>query len=365
MKKILAVLISVLVISGLLAGCMTDSSKPTDNSADTQTDGGDKLKVALMLNGSLGDLAFFDSANEGLQMAIEEYDIEGKVFEAGFDRTKWESTLYDIASDDWDVIITGTFDMVEIVSEVALEFPEKDFIHYDASLDFEDEDYDNVYCMEYLYNEGAFLAGYLSASITETDNLGAIGAMSIPAVNDYLVGYVEGARHKNPDIKMQVKYTDSFTDSAVGMELASVMYNSGADIVANGAAISGLGIMDAAAENGKFVIGSDSDQALLFEESDPAKAETIITSVMKRIDLSLVRALGLYIDGKLPFGTTESLGMAEDAIQLADNKYFQEYVPEELQKELEDIKQQILDGDIDVPSAFGMTNEDIDAYITN
>lgn len=360
MKKFFCLVMIFFLSITILAGCSSSTGSKDGGSSDNAS-----TKVALVLNGTLGDLAFFDSAAQGLEMAKEEYGIEGQVFEAGFDRTKWKSTLYDIASEDWDLIITGTFDMAEITSEVAEEFPEKKFIHFDASVDYSDGKNSNVYSMEYKYNEGAFLAGYVAAAITQTDKIGGIGAMSIPAVNDYLIGYIEGAKHKNPDIDIEIKYTDNFNDSALGKELALLMYNSGADIVANGASISGLGIIDAAKETGKYVIGSDSDQALLFKESDPEKAETMVTSVMKRIDLSIVRAIGMYLDDTLPFGQSESLGMNEDAIDIADNEYYQQYVPEDVRNQVNEIENKILAGEIEVPTAYGMTNEDIDSYINN
>lgn len=365
-KKPTALLLAMIMMLSLLAGCTGGPNVPSQGAgsqASSSPAGDEPLKVALMLNGTLGDLAFFDSAANGMKLAQEQYGIESKVFEAGFDRTKWEPTLYDIAEEDWDVIITGTFDMVEMVTKVAQEFPDKKFIHYDASLDYSAAKLDNAYSMDYLYNQGAFLGGYVAASISKTGNVGAIGAMSIPAVNDYLIGYIAGARYKNPDIKIQAKYTNDFNDSALGMELAAMMYNSGADVVANGASIAGLGIMDAAKDKKGFVIGSDSDQAMLFEESDPEKAATIVTSVMKRIDMSLLRAIGKYIDGTLPFGTNESLGMAESCIELADNKYYQEYVPETVRNEVKALAAKILSGEVEAPSAFGMTGEDIDAYL--
>jgi basic membrane protein A len=366
MKKALVVFLAMAMLAGALSGCGAGAGQTADAAGTPAVSGakdGSKLKVALMINGTLGDLALFDSANDGLSAAIEKYGIQGKVFEAGYDVSKWESTLYDICDSGYDLVITGTYNMVDVTTKVAAEYPDTDFIHFDAQLDYTDGALPNVYSMDYTYNQGSFLAGYVAASLSKTGNIGGIGAMSIPAVNDYLIGYIAGARYKNPDIKLQIKYTNNFTDSAAGMELATQMYNAGADIIANGAAVSGLGIMDAAKTAGKYVIGSDSDQAMLYQKSDPQKAATIVTSVMKRIDLSLVRAIGMYIDGTLPLGSGESLGMAQDCIQLADNQYYEKYVPESVRAEVTALQKKILSGEIKVPSAYGMSDKDIADYL--
>lgn len=358
MKKSLAIILAVMLFCTIFTGCGNAQSETS------AADGEKPIRIALMLNGELGDFAFFDSAANGMQMCIDEYGVDAKVFEAGFDHTNWKSTLYDLASEgDWDLIITGTFDMLEIVEEVAKEYPDQKFIHYDAGLDYSTGEYDNVYSVDYRYNKGSFLAGYVAAAISETGNIGMIPAMSIPACNDFALGYVAGARYKNPDIKVQLKYTDDFNDSAKGKELALMMYNNGADIIANGASISGLGIFDAAKETKMLAIGSDADQSALYETVDPEKAATIFTSVTKRIDRSLYRAVGMYLDGTLPFGSNESLGIEDGCIELIVNDHFKEIVPESIQKEVEDVTAKVVNNEIEIPSAYGMTIDEINAYL--
>lgn len=107
--------------------------------------------------------------------------------------------------------------------------------------------------------------------------------MSIPVINEFLVGYIEGAQAISPDIKVATSYVGSFTDTAKGREHALLLYNSGLSVSFAAAGQSGLCVIDVAAAQGKFVIGVDSDQAEALKDSKPEMANVIITSAMKTI----------------------------------------------------------------------------------
>lgn len=90
-----------------------------------ETGSGDKLKVVLLIPGTLGDKSFFDSANNGLQKVKDELGAVTKVVEMGVDKTKWEPTFNDIASEDWDVIISGGSEITEMFNATAELYPDK------------------------------------------------------------------------------------------------------------------------------------------------------------------------------------------------------------------------------------------------
>jgi basic membrane protein A len=191
--------------------------------------------------------------------------------------------------------------------------------------------------------------------------IGFLGGMDIPVINDFLVGYIEGALYIDPEIKVDISYIGSFDDSAKGKEMALAQYNRGVDIGFNVAGQAGLGQLDAAKDTGLYAIGVDSDQALLFAETDPVKADLIPTSMLKRIDNSLVRALRMHLDGTLPYGQAEALGLAEEAVGLADNEFYRKLVPEQFRLELEELAKKVQSGEISVSSAIGMDNATLDA----
>jgi basic membrane protein A len=350
-----------------LSACGSKPEEASNGGEETK----EVTKVALLVSGSLGDKSFHDSSQGGIDLIKEKYGdkVVTKTIEMGSDKTKFIPTLEDVSEEDWDVIITGTFHMKEPIEEVAPNYPDKTYILFDTAVSYDEvEGLDNVYSILYKQNEAGFLAGVLAAQMTtatDVDNInpdkkiGFLGAMDIPVINDFLVGYIEGAKYIDEEIKVDISYIDSFSDAAKAKELAIIQYDTkGVDIGFNVAGRAGLGQIEAAYEKNTYAIGVDSDQALLFEDK-PEKANKIASSALKRVDKSLLRALDMYFEGNIPTGKKESIGLEEGAIGLSKNKYYEEIVPKEIKDKVLEIEGKIGSGEIKVNSAFGLSSEEI------
>ena len=351
-KKLLALLMVGAMAMGIV-GCGGGSEPAAE-------EGKDKTKIVLLLNGYLGDLAWYDCSAAGMTAIQEAFgdEVETKVIEMTTDESKYDAIIEDTLSEDWDIIVAGSWSMMEYIQEAAEEYPEKEFWFFDEPI----EGYDNIYSMSYSANEGAFLAGMAAAYISENGTVGFVGGDDSTVVNDTLVGFLEGAAYVNPDIKALVSYTGDWDDSAKGKELALVQYNAGADIVLHLASNAGVGIFEAAKETGKLAIGSDTDQSLVFAESDPEKAACIVTSSLKRVDISLLNAYELYKAGEVPYGTCDYLGLDKDCVGIVDNDIYRAHITEDQAAAIEQAKQDIIDGKIKVSSAYGMSSDEIDAF---
>ena len=325
----------------------------------------DSLKVILIIPGSLGDKSFFDSANAGMELIKQNYGATTKVIEAGTDSTKWEPAMLDAIDGDWDIIISGN-SLTETMNELAEQYPNKKFINFDAALTDTPK---NVYSMFYATNDIGYLAGVTAALVTTSElplansdeTIGFLGGLDIPGINDFLVGYIKGATDINPNINILISYAGDFGDPAKGKELSIVQYNAGADIIYNVAGGTGLGLMDAAKLKNKYAIGVDSDQAMFFINTDPEKAQHIITSTVKRIDLALLDAIGMELKGTLAYGTYNVLGLKDGAVGLAKNSFYESILTESIKNSISTIEEKCLNGEILIPSAFGMTSEEINA----
>lgn len=364
MKRFLAFMTAaVMVLALVLTGCGKKDPAPAEPGKDTSTK---PLKIVLLLNGTLGDKSFFDSADNGMKLIKNELGdkVETKTIEMTYDQSKWEPTLQDVSEQDWDIVILGTWQMTEYLEKIAPEHPEKKYIIFDTSVNYEGGDFSNIYSIQYKQNEGSFLAGALAAKITTSTMpqankeklIGYLGGMDIPVINDFLVGYIQGAKYIDKDIKVAISYIGDFADSAKGKEMALAQYNQGVDIGFNVAGQAGLGQLDAAKEKKKYAIGVDSDQALQFA-SDSEKADLITTSVLKRVDNSLLRAVKMHLEGTAPYGKSESLGFKEECIGLADNDYYKKLVPEEYRTLMTDLTAKIVSGEIVVDSSLGMETD--------
>lgn len=374
MKRNLVLILMVLVTALMLAACggsapapsstTGSSAEPTEESvspAAETTTGEAPLKVILFVNGLLGDKSFFDSAQRGVDRAVKDFGIEAKTIEAGIDQTQWEAAIIDtLENEEFDILIVGTFQLIEFLERFAPEYPDKKFIIYDAPVNYESGCCDNVYSVTYKQNEGSYLAGVYAAAMTtqELDGMnpepiiGSIGGQEIPVILDFMVGYEQGAKDTNPDVQIIRQFANSWEDPAKGKELAKAQYSQGADIVFQIAAGTGQGVFEAAAEDGHYAIGVDSDQALIVEEADPDQAARILTSMMKNVDNSLYRAIDLHLKGELPYGQIEELGIAEGGVGLARNKFYDELTPDDVKTLVDEAEKKVLNGEIKVETGF-------------
>lgn len=325
------------------------------------------LRITLVVNGVLGDKSFFDSAQRGMDRVMDEFDAEVNTVELGVDPNNWETGLNDaMAADDYDILIAGTFQMIDYMAARAHLYPDKVFMFYDASMPYDDpavcvEGCANVYSITYKQNEGSFLAGVYAAAMTISGIdgmnadpvLGTVGGQDIPVINDFIVGYEQGACLVNPDSQVLVQYAGSWNDPAKGKEITLALYEQNADIVFQVAGGTGVGVFEAAAEQGHYAIGVDSDQASIIQETDPEQAQRILTSMMKNVDNSLYRAIDLYLKDELPLGEAEGLGIAEGGVGLAYNDIYTEATPQNVQDLLAAVQEAVVNGDITVNTVFG------------
>jgi basic membrane protein A len=327
------------------------------------------LKIMLVINGTLGDKSFFDSAQHGMDLLIEDgYNVEINTIELGWEEAAWETGLNDVMidTDAYDLLITGTYQMVGFLGARAHLYPDKHFVVFDAAVPYDDpavcvDACKNVYSVTYAQNEGSFLVGVYAAAITtsgiedtnEDAIIGVVGGMEIPVINDFIVGYEQGACLVNPDIRVLVQYAGAFDDPAKGKEIALAMYEQKADIVFQVAALTGSGVFEAAQEQSRFAIGVDKDQALVIQETDPDQAQRILTSMKKNVDYSLYRAVDLFLADELTFGEAETLGIAEGGVGLADNDIYYDNTPENVLDLLDAVMEAVDAGDFTINTVFG------------
>lgn len=336
----------LLAFALLATGLMVQS---VANSAVAQDD---PLRVAFVVNGTLGDKSFFDSAAAGMQQMSEELGVETDILEPGYDRARWEPALYDAADSGYDIIIVGTFDMVGYLTEIAPEYPDIKFIIFDDEVDYSTGCCDNVYSIQYQTSEASYLAGYAAASVSESGKIGTILGAEGGPILEFTVGFEQGAKAANPDIEVIQSVANSYSDPAKGKELALAQIQQGVDVVFPIAGSTGIGSLQAARDEGVLAIGVDSDQAALFAETDPAQAEVIMTSVLKNVGQSIFLAVEGTINGTTEYGTVGLFGLADGAVDIVQDENFEKYVPEDVRAEINELRQQIIDGELEVEHAI-------------
>lgn len=376
MKKntVLSVIAILLALCMLLGGCAGGDKTESDNNTGTtkaeKTDNGiaslddGAVKICLLINGNLGDMSFFDSANAGMEKFAEDHpETEVKIVEMGSDNTKWEPTLRQTANEAYDLIIVGTTDMREPLQRLVKnsKYQDRRFIIFDTEI--EDDaaaNYPTVHSIQFKQNEGGYLAGALAARLSNelgSGNTGFIGGMKIDIINDFGYGFMQGLERANADAGTNVlaynSYIGDFTNSPKGKSLADTMYQEGdASILFAAASQAGLGCLDSAKNNDRLIIGVDSDQYSYFKDVDPEKANKIVTSVLKRVDLALYESCEAFLNGTLTYGDLDYAGIKEGKIGIVDNEIYQTLVPSEIRDYIKELQNGIVDGSIEVKSGL-------------
>ena len=382
MKKVLAMLLaSAMVVSMTACGGNNDDTTAPDAagegtearaetedgaSDDAAAPTGETYRAALLLNGTLGDKSFYDSANEGLTRLRDELGadvFDFKVEQMGgtaADESKWEPTLLDYCdSGEYDVIIMGTWQMADPLAKAAEQYPDQKFMFFDEQFDFEGNgNPQNIYNILYKQNEVSYLVGAAAAMMTtdetiegidpSTKKIGFLGGMDNAVINDFLKGYEQGAKDVDPEMEVVVGWVGDFVDSTKGKDIALGQYQSGVDVGYNVAGNAGLGQIEAAGDTNLYAFGVDSDQASLL----PDYAKNIPTSALKNVGNSLYRAINLDLEGKLTYGTTEVLGFAEGGVELVKDAHYEEMLPENIRTTLDELEQKIISGEIVVDTAI-------------
>jgi basic membrane protein A len=286
------------------------------------------------------DKSFNEAAYNGAERFKEEAGIEYLEFEVT-NESQRDQALRRMARRGANVVVAVGFSFATPLEEIAKEFPDTKFVIIDSVVE-----QPNVQSVVFKEHEGSFLVGMAAALASKTGKVGFVGGMDIPLIRNFAHGYEQGVKHVNPDAEVFVNMTGTtpaaWNDPAKGAELAQSQFDRGADVVYAAAGGTGLGVLQAAADTGKFSIGVDSNQNYLHPGS-------VLTSMLKRVDVAVYNAFKDAMEGDLQAGM-QNLGLAEDGVGYALDEYNRELITPEMESQLEDAKAQIIAGELVVES---------------
>jgi len=305
--------------------------------------------VALIIaQGGLGDQSYNDLANSGFKKALAEDKLEGRAVESK-DVVAQAADILRRASDaGFGLIVDLEYSHGDALQSVAKDYAGTDYVILNQV-----RPGDNVASVLFQEQEGSYLAGALATLVAKDASIkgmsgkpiiGVIGGTKSVGIDKFIVGYIEGARAIDPNVEVKVAYSNNFGDPAIGLEMAKAMFDGGANVVYQVAGGTGLGVIQAAKEAGKFAIGVDTDQ-------DGVAKGSVLTSMIKRTDIAVETVMKEYADGAFPGGKTVTLGLAEDGVGLSPMTYTRDKIPPATLAKVDALKKKILAGDIKVWNA--------------
>lgn len=338
---------AVAVLAMLLGACGGGEPAAGGDAADGGSEAaapeGD-LRFTYVSPDPLGVNSFLVMGETGTQDAGERVGAEIEVLESQDPTTRAENVRAAVDSGS-DVVVLLGFEFNDIVTDVAPDAPDTDFLIVDQCLE---ELPPNVHCAVFREYEGAYLAGVEAGLLTESNQLGAIGALDIPFLHRYTDAFAEGARSVNPEVEVTTLWVggdNPFADPARAKEQALALAADGVDHIMAATAGGNLGVFEAAQEQDAFAYGVDVNQC-------PLAPGHVVDNVIKRVDVAIVESMQAILDGAE--SNVVTYGLAEEGLGLssfAGEGQAEECVINdrpEVFEQVGEVRQQIIDGEVTV-----------------
>jgi basic membrane protein A len=332
------------------------SASETSASASPTEDNSDFKACMVSDSGGFDDKSFNQTSLKGQTDAAEQFGIQTAQVESTGDE-QYADNINQLVQEDCNEITTVGFLLGDATLAAAKKNKDVDFAIVDFAY-FDDKGKnlapDNLQGLTYATEQPSYLAGYLAAAESESGIVGTFGGLPIPTVTSFMEGFRQGIEKFNEDNGADVKllgwsgdpgsgsFTEDFEDKTKGQSIGEQLIGQGADIIFPVAGPAGLGGLQAAKEGGARAIWVDTDGYESTEYGD-----IMLTSVVKGLDVSVTAAIKSSIDGTFsnqPYqGTLEN-----DGVGLADFHDFDSEIDQEVKDQIEELKQQIISGEIEV-----------------
>jgi basic membrane protein A len=285
---------------------------------------------------------FDKSFNEGIYNGAEQFKKESGIAYGEFEisnEAQREQALRNFADQGYSPILAAGFAQAAALEKVAKEYPDLKFAIIDMVVDLP-----NVQSIVFKEDEGSYLVGMLAALASKSGKVGFVGGMDIPLIRKFACGYVQGVKAAKADATVFQNMTGdtgaAWNDPVKGGELAKSQISQGADVVYHAAGGTGVGVLQAAADNGALGIGVDSNQNGLH----PGK---VLTSMLKRVDVATYEVMKSAKDGAFKPGI-KSLGLAEDGVGWALDDNNKVLISDDMKAKVEAAKADIIAGKLKV-----------------
>ena len=283
---------------------------------------------------------FDKSFNEGVSQGADKFKKETSIAVVEFEptnETQFEQALRRFAQRGQDPIIAVGFSQGVALDKVAKEALNTHFTIIDMVVPLP-----NVQSVVFKEHEGSFLVGVLAAMASKTGKVGFVGGMDIPLIRRFQCGYLQGIKYANPNADLIANMTGTtpaaWNDPGRGAELAKGQFDRGVDVVYAAAGSTGIGVLQAAKDRGKYAIGVDSNQNYLHPG-------TMLTSMIKRVDLAAYQSFKSMQANTWRPGVSV-LGLKEGGVDWALDQYNEKLITPEMKAKVEAAKADIIAGKI-------------------
>ncbi|MBI9095085.1 MAG: BMP family protein [Sphaerochaeta sp.] len=238
MKKILLLMLClVLVGSAVYAGGSQEAAPAAQEDSNV-------VKIALIIENTIDDKGWCQAMHDGILEAQAQmpgrieytYSEKMKPVDAG-------SAARQFVAQGYDIIIAHGAQYKNLILEMADEYPKVTFAFGTSS----EVGPANVFTYMPESEETGYLSGLIAGMTTKANIVGIVGPVDAGDAARYNRGYVLGVKDANPNARIMVAHSGSFSDFIKAGEIAQSQIKSGADVL-SGSSQQALGALRAVAD---------------------------------------------------------------------------------------------------------------------
>ena len=344
MSKKVSVLVAILVLASMLmAACQP--AAPAEEPAEA------KIKACQVTDtGGIDDKSFNATAWLGMQQAEKDFGVEVQYLESQ-QQSDYEVNLNTFVEAGCDLIIPVGFLLADATSAAADTNPDQKY----AIVDVDYLGQPNILGNATKIDQATFLAGYLAAGMSKTGIVATYVGIRFPATQAFMDGFAMGVAKYNEvhGATVQVLGWDMATEQGLevgnfeslddGRAFGEQLLDEGADVIMPVAGPVGLGTLAVLQERGTgLLIGVDNDWSV----ANPDKADFILASALKKIDVFVYQSIEAVVNGTFAGGAPYMLTLENGGTALGYGSKWADQIPADLKAEVEGLIPGIISGEI-------------------
>ncbi|HEX32313.1 MAG TPA: BMP family ABC transporter substrate-binding protein, partial [Candidatus Acetothermia bacterium] len=194
----------------------------------------DAFKVAFVTPSTINDSAWSQSMYDALVTIQNEMGKDNFQFvysENMYVISDAAAAIRDYASQGYNLVIAHGSQYGGSLVDIAPDFPNTAFAWGSTANTFSDQGITNIFSYQPYSEQGGYVNGVLAAKLSETGMMGVIGPIETGDAKRYTEGFQAGVMATDPDAKVSVTWTGSYSDVSLSAETARTMIKAGADVL--------------------------------------------------------------------------------------------------------------------------------------
>lgn len=330
--------------------------------ADEAAEDYSNIQIGVILPiGGLGDNAIADGSYAGITAAQEKLGFEFDYSEPVSEQDREAMILEYTESEEYDLIIAIGTEVTSIIESIQPDYPDQKYLIHDTSGEIE-----NTACEYFSKQELGFVAGCFMALMDAqgemtingetvtwepSGKIGLVIGAEYPTTIPPMTGAAAGAKYINPDSDYMYGIVGNWTDQAKNKEISLSMYDEGCNFILHNSGAGSAGVLSAAAERSRFMIGYDSNGLYSDNPNVPAFSDKNNIDVM-------VRVLTAFCEDpdSLPWGSGEENNFSNSGTAFYYNDTAE--IPQDIQDTMNAVIEKLGNGEIEIPSTW----EEVEAF---